>query len=70
MSLSFDEVHAYLEGDEIIYAVEIPPELYQWSEAFILQHYVAVKKTKRKRKDWKSEAKGQVAEAKKSPTQH
>jgi hypothetical protein len=70
VSLSFDLVHAYLEGDEIIYAVEIPPELYQWSEAFILQHYVAVKKTKRKRKDWKSEAKGQVAEAKKSPTQH
>ncbi len=70
VSLSFDEVHAYLEGDEIVYAVEIPPELYQWSEAFILQHYVAIKKTKRKLKDWKGEAKGQVVETKKPPIQH
>ncbi len=52
-SLSFDEVHAYLEGDEQVYAVEIPAELYQWAEAFILTHYVATKKTKRKLKDWK-----------------
>jgi len=70
VSLSFDEVHAYLEGDEIVYAVEIPPELYQWSEAFILQHYVSAKKTKRKLKDWKGEAKGQVVEPKNSPIQH
>ncbi|MFT5599355.1 MAG: hypothetical protein ACI9YO_000420 [Gammaproteobacteria bacterium] len=70
VSLSFDEVHAYLEGDEYVYAVEIPPELYQWSEAFILQHYVAVKKTKRKLKDWKGEAKGQGVDAKKRPIQH
>ena len=53
VSLSFDEVHAYLEGDELVYAVEISPELYQWCEAFILTHYVATKKTKRKLKNWK-----------------
>jgi hypothetical protein len=29
VSLSFDEVHAYLEGDEQIYSVEIPARLYQ-----------------------------------------
>ena len=52
VSMSFDEVHAYLEGDEQVYAVEIPRELYQWVEAFILTHYVAVKKTKRKLKNW------------------
>ena len=33
VSLSFDEVHSYLEGDEQVYAVEIPPELYKLSEA-------------------------------------
>ena len=55
VSLSFDEVHAYLEGDEQVYAVEIPVELYQWAEAFILTHYVATKKTKRKLKNWKEE---------------
>ncbi len=52
VSLSFDEAHAYLEGDEQVYAVEIPPELYQWTEAFVLTHYIATKKTKRKLKNW------------------
>ncbi len=53
VSMSFDEVHAYLEGDEQVYAVEIPAELYQWVEAFVLTHYVATKKVKRKLKNWK-----------------
>ncbi len=57
-SLSFDEVHAYSEGDELVYAVEIPPELYKWAEAFILTHYVAIKKTKRKLKNWTEQAPG------------
>ena len=52
VSLSFDEAHAYLEGDEQVYAVEIPADLYRWTEAFILMHYVATKKTKRKLKNW------------------
>ena len=52
VSLSFDEVHAYLEGDEQIYSVEIPALLYQWAEAYVLSHYVAIKKTKRKLKNW------------------
>jgi len=55
VSLSFDEVHAYLEGDEEVYAVEIPRELYQWAEAYILTHYSAEKRIKRKRKNWKDE---------------
>ena len=56
VSLSFDEVHAYLEGDEHVYAMDIPPELYKWTEAFILSNYIAVKRTKRKLKDWKQQA--------------
>ena len=52
VSLSFDEVHAYLEGDEQIYSVPIPPQLYRWAEAYVLTHYVAIKKTKRKLKNW------------------
>ena len=60
VSLCFDEVHAYLEGDEHIYAVEIPPQLYKWTEAFILTNYVAIKKTKRKLTDWKQRAGGQL----------
>ncbi len=52
VSLSFDEVHAYLEGDEQIYSVSIPRELYQWAEAYLLTHFIAIKKTKRKLKNW------------------
>ncbi len=55
VSLSFDEAHAYLEGDELVYAVEIPAELYRWAEAYILTHYIAIKKTKRKLKNWKEQ---------------
>jgi hypothetical protein len=58
VSLSFDEAHAYLEGDELVYSVEIPPQLYQWTEAFILTHYEATKKTKRKLKNWKQQSPG------------
>ena len=58
VSLSFDEAHAYLEGDGQVYAVEIPAELYRWTEAFILTHYVATKKTKRKLKNWSEPPQG------------
>lgn len=53
VSLSFDEAHAYLEGDEQVYSVPIPSELYKWTEAYVLTHYVAIKKTKRKLKNWR-----------------
>ena len=53
VSLSFDEAHAYLEGDETVYAVAVPAEVYRWTETFVLAHYVPTKRTKRKRADWK-----------------
>ena len=52
VSLSFDEAHAYLEGDDTVFAVDIPPELYRWTEAFVLTHYCPQERKKRKRKDW------------------
>lgn len=60
ISLSFDEVHAYLEGGEDVHAVPLPKQLYQWLEAYILTHYVATKKVKRKLNDWKQQADGKV----------
>ncbi len=53
VSLSQDEAHSYLEGDEELYAINLPAELYRWSEAFVLSHYAPIKKIKRKLKDWK-----------------
>jgi hypothetical protein len=54
VSLSYDEAHAYLEGDETVYSVPIPAELYRWTEAYVLDHYVPQKRSKRRRSDWKS----------------
>ena len=56
VSMSFDEAHAYLEGDDQIYAVEIPPEVYVWTEAYVIANYFPEKKIKRKFNDWKAEA--------------
>jgi len=61
VSLSFDHVHAYLEGDELVYAVDIPAELYKWTEAFILTHYIATKKFKRKLNNWKKPSQDDTA---------
>jgi hypothetical protein len=55
VTMSFDEAHAYLEGDSEIFAVEIPPELYRWIEAYVIANYVAVKRKKRKRQDWRQQ---------------
>ena len=61
VSLSFDEAHAYLEGDRDVYAVDIPPELYRWTEAYVLANYVSERKTKRKLEDWKAGEREQQA---------
>ena len=53
VSMSFDEAHAYLEGDDTVYAVPIPAELYHWVEAYVVENYSAEKRKKRKRKDWR-----------------
>jgi len=55
VSLSFDEAHAYLEGDDTVFAVDIPPELYHWTESFVLTHYCPQQLKKRKRKDWRKD---------------
>lgn len=53
VSLSFDEANAYQEGEEQVFRVPLPPELYRWCEQFVLRHYVPTKKKKRRLKDWR-----------------
>ncbi|RMG38630.1 MAG: DUF3305 domain-containing protein [Gammaproteobacteria bacterium] len=48
VTMSFDAAHAYLEGDDEIYAVEIPPEIYRWTEDYVLSYYAPEKRRKRK----------------------
>lgn len=52
VSMSFDEAHAYLEGDDEIFAVDVPAELYRWTEAFVIANYFPEEKRKRKLRDW------------------
>ena len=58
VSLSFDEAHAYLEGDDAVFTVDIPAELYRLTEAFVLEHYCPQPVKKRKRQDWKGNKAG------------
>ena len=53
VTLSYDEAASYMEVDESVSAVAMPPEIYRWCEAFVLTHYVPEKKRKRKRDNWK-----------------
>lgn len=55
ISMSFDEAHAYLEGENEIYAVDVPAEVYRWTEAFVIANYFPEKKRKRKLRDWTKE---------------
>lgn len=52
VSMSFDEAHAYLEGEDEIFAVDVPPELYLRVESFVIDNYFPEKKFKRKLRDW------------------
>lgn len=56
VSMSFDEAHAYLEGADEVFSVDIPPELYRWTEAYVIANYFPEKKTKRRLRDWSSDA--------------
>lgn len=58
VSMSFDEAHAYLEREDEIYDVDVPPELYRWTEAFVIENYFPEKKTKRKLRDWSADDRG------------
>lgn len=58
VTLSYGEATSYMETDEIVESVSMPPELYRWAERFVLEHYVPEKHRKRKRDDWKEEARG------------
>ena len=52
VTASFDEAHAYLEAEETVYEVPIPPEVYRAVEAFVLEHYAPEPRKKRKRENW------------------
>jgi len=55
ITLSYDEASAHMEVEDRVDTVAIPPEVYRWVEAFVLEHYVPERKQKRKRENWKKD---------------
>ena len=53
--LDADEAGAYLEGDDSVFSVPMPPEIYQWLERYVVENYVPQAKKKRRRVDWSAE---------------
>lgn len=58
VTVSFDAAQAYGEGDETVFGVPLPPELYRATEAFVLAHYVPEKRRKRSLDNWKEQGHG------------
>jgi hypothetical protein len=50
-----DEASSGVEVDERVYSAPIPPEVYQYLEAFVVEHHVPEEKHKRKRADWSAQ---------------
>jgi hypothetical protein len=55
VTVSYGEATAFMETDEMVFAVPMPPELHAWVERYVLEHYVPEPMRKRKRADWKKE---------------
>jgi len=47
-----DSASVCLESDDQVFAVPMPPEIYQRIEQFVVAHFVPQERTKRKRKNW------------------
>jgi len=60
VTASFDEAHAYLEGDDDVHQVPLPEEVLPWIERFVLKYYEPRARRKRRRQDWKEEPPGEA----------
>lgn len=52
VTANYDEIIGYLEVDDQVFSVPIPPEVYQWLERYIVNNYVPPERRKRKRANW------------------
>ncbi len=50
-----DEANAHLESEDRVFSTPMPPELCDWVERFVVEHYVPEEKRKRKRRNWTQE---------------
>lgn len=52
-----DEANAHMEADDAVFSVDIPPEVYQWLERYVVENYRPQERKTRKRNNWSAECK-------------
>ena len=57
VSANPDEAGAHEEGDDTVFDVAMPPEVYRWLERFVVEHYKPAERKKRKRQNWTEDSK-------------
>ena len=55
-TLSYDEMASYIEVDTPVFDLPIPPPIYEWVEAWVLENYQPQQKKKRTRQKWADES--------------
>lgn len=57
VSVNYDEAASYMELNDHVFQVPMPPEIYRWLEGYVINNYIPVKRKKRKLENWKGETK-------------
>lgn len=60
VTANYDEIIGYLEVEDQVFALEIPPEVYQWLERYIVNNYIPPQRRKRKRTNWNEDSNEQA----------
>lgn len=69
VTANYDEAGAHMEADDEVFSAPIPPEMREWLEHYVMDHYRPEPPKKRKRKNWKEEdVRGQAPAS--DPTRH
>ncbi|MDJ0957746.1 MAG: DUF3305 domain-containing protein [Arenicellales bacterium] len=52
VTANYDEIIGYLEVEDKVFSLPIPPEIYQWLERYVVNNYIPPERRKRKRTNW------------------
>lgn len=55
VTANYDEIIGYLEVEDQVFSLPIPPEIYNWLERYVVNNYVPPQRRKRKRVEWTSD---------------
>ena len=56
VTVSYDEMASYVEVDEPVFDIPIPPDNYHWVESYVLENYRPEERKKRRREKWADES--------------